>query len=131
MIFVDSGAWFASLVPTDPDYAAAVAWLGKNREPLLTTDYVVDETLTLLRARGQYPRAITLGTNLFSGAMATIYYVAQADIQLAWQIFRTFADKEWSFTDCTSKVVIEKLSLATAFSFDQHFHQFGSVLVVP
>lgn len=52
MIFVDSGAWYSSLIPTDPDHAAALAWLAQNTEALLTTDYIVDETLTLLRARG-------------------------------------------------------------------------------
>jgi len=30
MIFVDTGAWYASLVPTDPDHAKAVMWLAEN-----------------------------------------------------------------------------------------------------
>lgn len=51
MIFVDSAAWFASVITADPDHAAATAWLAGNRDKLLTTDYVLDETLTLLRAR--------------------------------------------------------------------------------
>ena len=40
MIFVDSGAWYSSLIPTDPDHAAALAWLAQNTEALLTTDYI-------------------------------------------------------------------------------------------
>ena len=51
MILVDTGAWFASVVPSDIDHASASQWLNQNAEPLLTTDYIVDETLTLLRAR--------------------------------------------------------------------------------
>jgi predicted nucleic acid-binding protein len=43
MIFVDTGAWYASLVPNDPDHARAVQWLTENHSPLLTTDYVIDE----------------------------------------------------------------------------------------
>lgn len=43
MIFVDSGAWFASVIATDPDHAAATAWVAGNRDKLLTTDYVLDE----------------------------------------------------------------------------------------
>jgi predicted nucleic acid-binding protein len=58
MIFVDTGAWYASLVPTDPDHATAVQWLASNHSPLLTTDYIIDETLTLLRARGERKRAL-------------------------------------------------------------------------
>jgi predicted nucleic acid-binding protein len=45
--------------------------------------------------------------------------------------FRRFADKDWSFTDCTSCVVMQKLGITTACSFDHHFRQFGTVSVVP
>ncbi|MDT7605420.1 MAG: uncharacterized protein QOF61_3417 [Acidobacteriota bacterium] len=49
----------------------------------------------------------------------------------AWEIFRDYADKDWSFTDCASKALIERLGIKTAFAFDRHFRQFGSVTVVP
>ena len=47
MIFVDTGAWFALAVRNDPDHVAAMAWLERNREPLVTTDYILAETATL------------------------------------------------------------------------------------
>jgi uncharacterized protein len=131
MIFVDTGAWFASVVPSDRDHAAATRWLSQNTQPLITTDYIVDETLTLLKARGQTLRAMALGEQFFRGTVATIYYLTEADILLSWQTFHQFSDKEWSFTDCTSKVLLDKLHLQQAFAFDHHFHQFGSVEVVP
>ena len=131
MIFVDTGAWFACVVPWDANHAAAAAWMRQNREPLITTDFVLDETLTLLRARNETPRAVALGDQLLSNVWANLYFVSEAEIREAHQVFRTFADKEWSFTDCTSKVVMEKLELTTAFSFDHHFRQFGTVQVVP
>jgi len=49
----------------------------------------------------------------------------------AWQVFATYRDKGWSFTDCVSRVVIERLGIATAFAFDVHFRQFGTLTVVP
>jgi uncharacterized protein len=131
MIFVDTGAWFASTVPSDPNYPKAKAWMQNNQSPLLTTDYVIDETLTLLRARGKSQRAIALGTAFFSGAIAQIYYLTQEDIQATWQTFQQFADKQWSFTDCSSKIILEKFKCKEAFVFDHHFKQFGSVAVVP
>ena len=33
--------------------------------------------------------------------------------------------------DCTSRVVMERLRATTAVAFDEHFHQFGSVSIVP
>lgn len=80
MIFVDSGAWFASLVPTDQDHAAATAWLGQNREPLVTTDYILDETLTLLRIRGQNARAMLFGEQLLGGTLARLHFLARDEV---------------------------------------------------
>ena len=108
MIFVDTSAWFAAVVPTDPDYPGAVRWLAANTEPLLTTDYVVDETLTLLRARGERQRARVLGEKFFQSSIAEVYFLTEDDIRHAWSVFLHFDDKGWSFTDCTSKVMIEQ-----------------------
>jgi uncharacterized protein len=131
MIFVDSSGWFASVVPSEIDYPAASRWMSQNTEPLLTTDYLVDETLTLLRSRRQPQLALTLGDQFFRSEIAQIHFLDEAEIRLAWEVFRRHSDKGWSFTDCTSKVVIEKLQITTAFAFDQHFRQFGTVQVVP
>jgi uncharacterized protein len=131
MIFVDTGAWYASTVPDDDNHQKAQEWLRANDQPLLTTDYVIDETLTLLKVRGHAPLALDLGVALFAGELADVVLVTEDDIQQAWQTFRQFHDKDWSFTDCTSKVVMERLRAAQAFSFDHHFRQFGSVGVVP
>jgi len=131
MIFVDTGAWYASLVPTDPDHSTAVQWLATNHSPLLTTDYVIDETLTLLRARGERKRALLLGTRFFEHRLAEVHNITATDLMLAWKTFEQFDDKNWSFTDCTSKVVMEQLSIKVAFAFDHHFHQFGTIQVVP
>jgi predicted nucleic acid-binding protein len=131
MIFADTGALFAYVMPDDEHHDAARQWVRQNQLPLLTTDYIIDETLTLLRMRAQFARAIDFGDLVFSGQVAQIYYLAEDDILAAWQVFRTYSDKEWSFTDCTSKVVIEKLGLTHAFAFDRYFHQFGTVAVVP
>ena len=131
MIFTDTGGWFSLSVQADPQHQAAAQWYENNSQVLLTTDFVVDETLTLLKARGQNAKAVTLGTQFFSSALATIYYLTEDDLRASWQIFARYADKEWSFTDCTSKLVMEKLGITEAFAFDQHFRQFGTVAVVP
>ncbi len=131
MIFVDTGAWFALVVPTDPDHHAAVAWFGSNRELVCTSEYVVDETLTLLRARGEPTRSLALGRLFFAGRIALVHHLSQTDVLEAWQVFERFSDKAWSFTDCTSKVLMERLRITYAFAFDAHFRQFGGVTVFP
>ena len=131
MKFADTGGWFALFVPEDANHASALNRYAKQRQPLFTTNYVVDETLTLPRSRGQGAAALAVGQQFFDGTLATIYYLTEDDIQQSWQVFRRYADKDWSFTDCTSKFVMEKLGITEAFAFDQHFRQFGTVTVVP
>ncbi len=131
MIFVDTGAWFAAFVPNDPHHAAARDWLESNTEPLLTSDYVLDETLTLLRVRGEQSRAFILGEQILSESIVSLHLVTIREIQLAFDIFSKFEDKRWSFTDCVSRVVMDELKISTAFAFDEHFRQFGTVTVIP
>lgn len=131
MIFVDTGAWFAAVVPGDANFAVAMTWRTRNTIQLVTTDYIIDETLTLLRARGEFGRALRLGDDLFSERFAEIEWLSPTDVTEAWHVLRHFRDKAWSFTDCTSYVVMKRLKIKTAFAFDDHFRQFGFVRVVP
>jgi uncharacterized protein len=131
MTFVDSSAWFTLIVPGTPEHERAKSWLAEKRRPLITTDYVVDEVLTLLRSRREGQAAIALGNEFFDGQLAAVHILTRLQVLRAWNMFRTYRDKDWSFTDCTSFVLIEELGIPEAFAFDQHFRQFGKVTVVP
>jgi predicted nucleic acid-binding protein len=130
-IFVDTGGWFAYFVRRDPDHPAAMEWMRQNRQPLVTTDFVFDELVTLLALRESRRVAVAAGDLLWRKQVADLEHVAQGDLVEAWDVFRQFQDKEWSFTDCTSKVVISRLKITEAFAFDHHFEQFGTVIRVP
>jgi uncharacterized protein len=130
MVFVDTGAWFARHVPADPNHDRVRAWLDANTEPLITTDYCVDETLTLLVARRRVRRAMEVGRILFETGVVEIHFVTADQISRAWTLFQQRAAARWSFTDCTSKIAIEELGIKTAVALDAHFREFG-VQVVP
>ena len=130
-IFVDTGAWFALFVPTDPDHVAASTWLDSNAAGLITTDYVIDELLTLLRVRNERRRSLDVGDALLSGEYCKLERVTAADFDEAWEFFSRYHDKSWSFTDCVSLAVIRRLRIRVAFAFDKHFREFGTVTVVP
>jgi predicted nucleic acid-binding protein len=40
-----------------------------------------------------------------------IFVITEPDLERARETFERFADKDWSFTDCTNKVVIEHLGI--------------------
>jgi uncharacterized protein len=131
MVFVDTSAWYAIAVPTDPGHAAVLSWYRSNRLPIVTTDFVVDETLTLLRARGESDRAIMFGRRFFDLAELPIRYVDRSELRWAWEIFRDQPLRRWSFTDCTSRAVIERMHIKYALTFDRHFAEFGGLTLVP
>jgi uncharacterized protein len=131
MIFVDTGAWFATLVPDDEFHPAAAEFMGANQEPLVTTDYVLDELLTLLKARGHPVRGEVFLQQVLEGNVTRLEWVAEDDFVQAFLIYQQYRDKSWSFTDCVSFVVIRRLAIKKTFAFDEHFKQFGTVTVVP
>ena len=129
--FVDTGAWCASVVPSDPRHRNLPAWLAGSPVRLLTTDCVVDETLTLLRARGERTRAIELGRRFFDLAGVAVHRVDADDARRAWTYFRDETHRDWSFTDCPSRAVIERLHLKRVLTFDHHFNEFGALEILP
>jgi predicted nucleic acid-binding protein len=131
MIFVDTSAWYALSSVRDANHQEATRFLASVREPLVTSDYVVDETLTLFRSRSENQHALTFGDEIIEGSFAQVLSITEQDFADTWIIFKTFADKEWSFTDCTSRVVMQRLGILQAFAFDDHFRQFGTVTTVP
>lgn len=75
MIFVDTGAWFARYIAGDVDHEAATAWFARIPDKLVTTDYVIDELLTLLKVRGYANVAYAVGGALWSGVACEVEYV--------------------------------------------------------
>jgi len=130
-VFVDTGAWFAYFVRRDPDHQSARNWVSTNESPLVTSDYILDELLTLLKIRESYAVAVAAGKVLIGEKICQVIKVTPEDFTRTWSIFVQFSDKGWSFTDCTSKVIMERLEISTAFAFDEHFEQFGSIARVP
>ncbi len=135
MIFVDTGAWFAVAVGNDPDHEAAMSWLRRNREPLITTDYVLAETATLIRMRDKTARghrlAVRVASSILRQQSAVLQNVTAADLQKALQVFRDYSDHLFSFVDCTSFAVMERLGVTYAFAFDSHFDEYPGLVKVP
>ncbi len=130
-IFIDTSAWDAIEDSGDPNHDIALAFKDdlSNDCRLITTDYVLDETYTLLLLNVGYERTIAFQTNineLLQTGILAIVHVASSLCEEAWDIFKRFnVDKKWSFTDCVSYVVMKQLDIDTAFAFDHHFEQMG------
>lgn len=87
-IFVDTGGWFSMVVTSDADHRVASDCFALfDEDTFITTDYVIDETLTLLRARGYDQRAQMLDNGFFGNTLATVHYLDEIQIRLPGMCF--------------------------------------------
>jgi uncharacterized protein len=129
MIFVDTGAWYASEVEDDANHASARSFLAKLSKGVygvpLTTDYVLDEAITLLRSRRGLSVAIAFIDKVMSSGSIRVAWIDAALFNKALELLRSSGKSEWSFTDCTSFALMRELSITEAFAFDRHFREAG------
>jgi predicted nucleic acid-binding protein len=97
----------------------------RTASSLVVTDYIFDEFATLLLSRIGKPHAVAECSKLMNDPMVGLVHVTPNLFKKSWEVFASMTDKEWSFTDCTSYVVMKELRIGEAASFDKHFRQFG------
>jgi uncharacterized protein len=127
-LFVDTAGWVACADAGDPAHRPASAardrWLEQGGV-LVTSDYVADETLTFLRLRLGLDAAEAWWRLAEGSARLRWEFVTLARADKAREIFFRYRDKEFSFTDCTSFVVMRELRLREVLTTDHHFAQAG------
>jgi predicted nucleic acid-binding protein len=132
MIFVDTGAWIALEDVHDKNHVVAAKFreeLSAEKERFVTTSYVLDETYTFLLLNIGYEKAVYFhdrATRMEESTLLEIIHITEQLEEEAWRIFERFnRDKMWSFTDCTSKAVMDLSRINVVFTFDDHFEQMG------
>jgi uncharacterized protein len=137
MIFVDTSVFYARLAEDDQDHPAAEAFFLGVVEPLVTTMAVVYETHALmLRISRVSPSsdmrpASRRFLELIDNGMAAVVPVTPDDERAARAIVDRYRDKTFSLCDALSFVVMERLKIRHAASFDDDFRQYGKFIVLP
>ncbi len=127
-LFVDTAGWMACADAADPAHGTARAFRDRALEAgqlLVTTDYVVDETLTLVRMRLGIAAAEAWWTQVEGSSRVRHETIDNIRAEKARSVFFRQRDKDYSFTDCTSFVVMKELRLKEALTTDRHFRQMG------
>jgi hypothetical protein len=129
-VFVDTGVFFAHH-DTDADrHEDAVAAFDELLEGAYghpyTSDYILDETVTLTRGRtSSFDAADTVaGRILGEDPFPTVFevlHVEPDDVQASLDTFRRHADQDLSFTDASSVHLCESRGIDAVLSFDDDF----------
>lgn len=132
-IFIDSSAFIALYLADDEFHKSAVTELNKlkNRQIVfVTSNFVLDEVYTFLRAKANKQNAIKFAEFLAENTeMLKIIRINVGDEQRAFEYFKVLDGRGISFTDCASFALMKRLKLKTVFTFDKDFSKAGFAVV--
>lgn len=128
MIFIDTGAFLGRYLANDQYHRSALSFweeLVSSGENCFTSNFVLDETFTLLGRWAGYDFAVQRAKNIYASPSLTIFRPEHEDEMKAIQLFGKYSDKLVSFTDCISFVLMRREQIKRVFSFDSHFEFAG------
>ena len=127
-ILVDTWAWCALINKRDSGHKAAQR---ANKDLVsrgylyVTSNFILDESYTLIRSRIGYRAAVEFGKKikkLVELGTVKVSRITKEVEDLAWNLFVKYDDMEdLSFTDCTSFALMKELNLKEVFTDDNHF----------
>lgn len=91
----------------------------------MLTDYIIDESATLARARAGAHGARRLLELVEQSVAFDFIFVGAERFAEAKNFFLRHADHGYSFTDCTSFIVMKDLRLSEALTTDRRFNEAG------
>jgi predicted nucleic acid-binding protein len=126
--FVDTVFWVAVLDPRDNLHANAVGAASRLAgTQLVTSELVLVETLNTFCAAGPHLRTASVQMIERLRTQPNLRIVPQTTqlFDAAFSLFSSRLDKNWSFVDCTSFVLMGALGISEALTYDEHFLQAG------
>ena len=124
VIFVDTSALLA-LINTHDEFhkQAKYQWetLLKNKDPLLSNNYVILESISLIQRRFGMNWIQTLQAEILS--LIEIGWIDENQHQAALSNFLKNNRRQLSLVDCSSFETMRLLGIKKVFSFDEHFRE--------
>lgn len=132
-IFIDTEAFIALADMDDKYHLAAVNCFSRllaSQSPLMTSNFIVDETYTRLRRLLGSKAALRFGESLKAGANSIEIATITEDVEeIAWDFLKKFSDQDLSYTDATSFALMKLKKTKEVFGFGQHFRLVGAILL--
>jgi uncharacterized protein len=131
-LFVDTSGWGCLFDAAQPHHELATNLYRNARSQnhrIITTNYILTELVALFTSPLRMPRptVIKLMDSIKNSTHIEILYVDNSLDQEIWSLFRRRPDKQWSWVDCASFVVMQQRGIQEALTTDHHFEQAGFV----
>jgi len=135
-VFVDTWGWLVLEDRRDSAHAVVRRFyerLQGQRESVVTSDYVLDETITRLFHRRPFLEAKRFTEAMLASDEEGFLRIERVDhrrFKEAWVLRLRYDDQPGiSFTDLTSFALMRELRVTNALTQDRHFRQAGFNLV--
>lgn len=123
-VFIDTSFYIARLMPNDQAHAKAIRAVKSGIIPI-TSSLIVNETVSLLQARGFLSAAIEFLRETRSSPHVQIVQIDSIIQAEAWDLFVRYAGIGANPVDSSSFAVMRRMSITKAFTFDRHFRAAG------
>lgn len=127
-VFVDTSALVAFFDRKDSYHEEAGRMLEKiarERLRIIVTDYILSECVTTILMRASHAIAVKAAEFIFASKAIDLVWLDESIKRKAWEYFKQHSDKKYSFTDCTSFVLMKDMKVMKYLAFDVHFKQAG------
>ena len=127
-LFVDTSGGASLFIHSQTYYPQAEQYFRlalQQKQKIYTTNYVIAELVALLNSplRISRFRVFEIVDAIKIVNYVEVVHIDEATDALAWTLCKSRRDKAWSLVDCSSFVVMQKLSIQEALTTDQHFDQ--------
>jgi predicted nucleic acid-binding protein len=125
IVFADTSALFALMVRDDAMHVRAqenFSYFARNDVRLLTSSYVLVETVALLQRRVGPPAVLDFQMKIYP--LLEVVWVDEEWHGRAMQRLSR-EGRNYSLVDCLSFEIMDSRDLDTAFTFDRHFTDQG------
>jgi predicted nucleic acid-binding protein len=129
-LFADTSFFVAFLNPHDDSHDLARKYMADFDGAVVTTVWVIAELGNFLCKRRNRKLFVPFVRDLQDDSRVIITRLEESYFERGLVRFARRPDKEWSFTDCVSFVVMENGGLTDALTTDHHFQQAGFRLIL-
>lgn len=125
-LFIDTGAFYAFVDKKDAEHQKIAAILNNRTESFFTSNYIVDELITLFRFRRiVFEQFSPFIDALLNEEICNLFRVTSEIDRQDWELMKKYKDHDFSFTDCTSFVLMQNYGMKKVCSLDSHFQIMG------
>lgn len=129
-VFVDTSAFVAMYDKSDNRHSEAIRLfedIKNKRIRIVVTDYILGESITTAMARAGHRIAVTVGEFILNSHVVDLIWLDKTLKLKAWEYLKKHSDKSYSFTDCTSFIMMKDMKVSHFFAFDEHFAKAGFI----